>query len=209
MWWGDGFFRDCLRKGSILSRKKLNQAGMDKDGYSNFYMPAWLPSGPHPLKRTPFCRPTSPCAVRAGQAVAYSRLSRALHSPAILRPFFPVITRFIRVIQNQIDTASRAPGSADASIPAVQNIRRRQKKVRPTRSILSPPPDHSPWRRPVTALATCRPAHDRPGRTSITHFFFNRPGGQGPRQAAAHGVGLTPNPGPGNPQLSAVKKKDR
>jgi len=154
LWWGDGFFRDGLRKGSILFRKKLNQAGMYKDGYSNFYMPAWLTSGPHPLKRTPFCRPTSPCAVRAGQAVAYSRLSRALHSPAIPRPFFPVITRFNRVIQNQIDSASRAPGSADASIKSAQKNRRRQKKVRPTQSILSPPPDHSPWRRPVTALAT-------------------------------------------------------
>src|SRR6056297_572754 len=128
MWWGDGFFRDCLRKVSILSRKKLNQAGMDKDGYSNFYMPAWLTSGPHPLKRTPFCRPTSPCAVRAGQAVAYSRLSRALHSSAILRPFFPVITWFNRVIQNKINSASRAPGSADASIKSAQKNRRRQKK---------------------------------------------------------------------------------
>ena len=55
-----------------------------------------------------------------------------------------------------MEQASRAPGSAGASRRAVQNIRRRQKKVRPTRSILSPPPDRSPSPEAVTGLAACR-----------------------------------------------------
>jgi len=91
---------------------------------------------PRPQKAHPFCRPSSPVAVRVSGFCCMPRLSRALQGGA----------------------QGRAPGSAVASSPAVQNRRRRQKKVRPTRSILSPPPDRSPSPGAVTGLAACRPS---------------------------------------------------
>ena len=112
--------------------KTLEPCGGDQsDGFQGFW-----PFNTTPVKSAPHS---------AGQP----RLGPCGHGRPWLTPACHIFCKTTRKAKN-------LPGSADASTHALQNIRRRQKKVRPTQSILSPPPDRSPSPGAVTGLAACR-----------------------------------------------------